>query len=128
MGSVKRDLHEGERRLEAQYIALDNPLGISLLLADYHAIESRKYAGDYDAVIIMTDLETAIERAGLSDMERAALRLVYIEDMTQVDAGASMGVAQYRVSRLLGAVHTKVARIYEAWARRGEGYTVTIGE
>lgn len=127
MGSVKRDMHEGERRLDASY-ALDHAEGIEMLLGDYHELISRKYNGDYDAVVILADLQTAIDRADLTEAERLALKLVYIDDMNQTEAGEAMGVRQQRVSRLLKRAHVKLARVYEYWCRHDEGYTITSKE
>ena len=75
----------------AQRYALDSADGIRKLLGDYHALEARQYQGDYSAVDILADLATAIERAGLTDRQRQALRLVLIDDLTQKAAGERMG-------------------------------------
>jgi hypothetical protein len=47
MGAVKRDMHAAERQHAERY-ALDNADGVRLLLADYHALVQRQYAGDYE--------------------------------------------------------------------------------
>jgi DNA-directed RNA polymerase specialized sigma24 family protein len=124
MGSVKIDTHAKERSLEAKYPALDNSEGVRLLLGDYHALRERQYAGDYDAVVILADLATAIERASLTNRQRQAVELVYFDDLTQVDAANRMGCSKQTVNRLTMVSLTKIARVYEKWARYGEGYAL----
>jgi len=118
------DTNAKERALEQRY-ALDNPDGVKRLLRDYHALVERQYDGDYDAVILLVDLATAIEKAGLTERQREALTLVYFEDLSQVEAGERMGVRQDTVSKLVKSALAKIASVYEAWARMGEGYAIT---
>jgi len=98
---------------------------VKRLLRDYHALVERQYDGDYDAVILLVDLATAIEKAGLTERQREALTLVYFEDLSQVEAGKAMGVRQDTVSKLVKSALAKIASVYEAWARMGEGYAIT---
>lgn len=124
MGVSKYDKQAGDRRYDSAYPALNSPAGLRILLSDYHALKIRQYQGDYDATIILADLTTAIEAAKLTDRQRQALRLVYEEDLTQEDAGKAMGVRQQVLARHLIVAEAKVARIYEYWARHGEGYSL----
>ncbi|MED4892474.1 MULTISPECIES: hypothetical protein [Heyndrickxia] len=102
------------------------------LLRDYHALCERRYAGDYAASDILLDLHTAIERAGLTNRQRLALRLVFVDDLTQTDAGIALGrltgkqSSKQTVNRLIAVATAKIARVFESWARRGEGYVLTI--
>ena len=133
MGSVKRDLHVNERNLEAKYPALDRPENLRILLSDYHALLSRQYLGDYDSVVILADLATAIAMAKLTDRQREALRLVYEEDLTQEEAGKrltgpnGLGVAQKNVSEALERAIENIAEVYWYWSRHGEGYRIGGG-
>lgn len=125
MGSVKRDLHVNERSLEAKYPALDSPANLRILLSDRQALVNRQYMGDYDSVIILTDLSTAIEMAQLTDRQRQALRLVYEEDLTQEEAGKRMGgLAKDAVNHLLDRAITAISEVYYYWAHHGEGYGI----
>ncbi|MEK5109856.1 sigma factor-like helix-turn-helix DNA-binding protein [Cytobacillus sp. FSL K6-0129] len=126
MGSAtnKPDHH---RQYEGRY-ALDNTEGVRRLLADYHALKQRRFAGDNAASDILIDLQTAIERAGLTDRQRQAMHLVYGEDLTQTDAGERMGVSKQTVNRLINVASAKVAQVYESWCRRGEGYVLSERE
>jgi predicted DNA-binding protein (UPF0251 family) len=99
-----------------------------MLLGDYHALLELRYAGDTAASDIVLDLTTAIERAGLTDRQREVLRLVYEADMAQVDVGNLLGVSKQTVNRMVNIATTKIARIYEYWARHGEGYSITTEE
>ena len=125
MGAVKVDLQAGERRLAERY-ALDSPTGVRLLLSEYHALVGRQFQGDYDAVVLLTDLATAIDQAGLTDRQRQALNLVYVEDLTQAKAGEAMGIGQQNVDNYIDNAIDKIAEIYFYWAGHGEGYATTI--
>jgi RNA polymerase sigma factor (sigma-70 family) len=118
---------EQHRKYEQRY-ALDNADGVRMLLSEYHALINRQYQGDYAAVDILCDLATAINRAGLTDRQRQAIELVYVDDMTQEDAAKALGIRQDTVSRHLTIAATKIARVYEYWSRHGEGYTLGFEE
>lgn len=122
MGAVKIDTQAKERSLDQRYPALDNPIGLRILLSDYHALVNRQYMGDYDAVVLLADLATAISMAGLTDRQRQALRLVYEEDLTQEEAGKRMGLDKRGVNNLLDRAIDSIADVYYYWARHGEGY------
>ncbi|AZU61052.1 hypothetical protein CHR53_07180 [Neobacillus mesonae] len=84
--------------------------------------------------MILADLATAIDCAGLTSRQRLALQLVFIDDLTQEDAGIALGrltgkqSSKQTVNRLVKVALSKVARVFEAWARRGEGYSLGINE
>lgn len=92
------------------------------MLRDYNALTQRRYAGDYAASDILIDLQHAIERADLTARQRQALTLVFRQDLSQVDTAQQLGVSKQTVNRLVNVALTKIARVYEAWSRRGEGY------
>jgi DNA-directed RNA polymerase specialized sigma24 family protein len=100
---------------------------VRLLLSDYHALSNRRFTGDYAACDVLIDLHTAIERAELTERQRQALELVYFEGLTQEEAGKRMEVTKKTVNRLIHVAETKIARVYEYWARRGEGYALSYG-
>jgi RNA polymerase sigma factor (sigma-70 family) len=124
MGAVKVDLSQKERALDAKYPALDSPENLRILLSDYHALLNRQYQGDYDAVVLLADLETAISMAKLTERQSEALRLVYEEDLTQEEAGKLMGIAQNSVSEAVDRAVENIAEVYWFWSRHGEGYSV----
>jgi RNA polymerase sigma factor (sigma-70 family) len=124
MGSVKRDLHVNERSLEEKYPALDSPANLRILLSDYHALVNRQYMGDYEAVILLTDLRKAISMAHLTGRQSEALRLVYEEDLTQEEAGKRMGIAQQAVEQHVNNAIEAISEIYYYWSRHGEGYAI----
>lgn len=49
---------------------------------------------------------------------------MYEEDLTQAEAGRRMGIGQQRLDRHVKLAETKIARVYEFWARHSEGYTL----
>lgn len=126
MGVSSYDKSTAHRRLEGEFVALDNAVGVSLLLRQIHALNKRKYDGDYAASDVLIDLDTAVERANLTARESEAIRYVYVNDLTQAEAGLAMGVSRERAKRLCDTAAVKIARIYENWSHRGEGYGVTL--
>jgi DNA-directed RNA polymerase specialized sigma subunit len=127
MGSVKRDLDINERSLEAKYPALDSPQNLRILLSDLQALINRQYMGDYDAVILLTDLRKAIDMAQLTGRQSTALRLVYEEDLTQEEAGKRMGLDKPGVNNLLDRAIEAISEVYYYWSRHGEGYAINDG-
>ncbi|ASB87707.1 sigma factor-like helix-turn-helix DNA-binding protein [Bacillus sonorensis] len=122
IGSVKIDLHRKDREFETTY-ALDNAEGVKMLLSDYPKFVSRKRLGEYEAAEVLLDLHKAIELADLTDRQREAIRLVYFEDLTQVEAGKRMGIGQDAVFKHIDAAADKIADIYYYWAGHNEGYS-----
>ncbi|WP_232517659.1 sigma factor-like helix-turn-helix DNA-binding protein [Bacillus glycinifermentans] len=123
IGSVKIDLHRKGREFEATY-ALDNAEGVKTLLSDYPKFVSRKRLGEYEAAEVLLDLHKAIELADLTDRQREAIRLVYFEDLTQVEAGKRMRVGKDSINHLINRAADSIADIYYYWAGHGEGYTM----
>lgn len=121
IGTVKIDLHRKDREFEAAY-ALDNAEGVKTLLSDYPKFVSRKRLGEYEAAEVLLDLHNAIELADLTERQREAIRLVYFEDLTQVEAGKRMGIAKQNVEAYISNAARKIADIYYYWAGHGEGY------
>ncbi|MCY9220598.1 DUF134 domain-containing protein [Bacillus licheniformis] len=123
IGTVKVDLHRKDREFEAAY-ALDNAEGVKTLLSDYPKFVSRKRLGEYEAAEVLLDLHNAIELADLTERQREAVRLVYFEDLTQVEAGKRMGVGKDSVNHLINRAADSIADIYYYWAGHNEGYTM----
>ncbi|PGB24784.1 hypothetical protein COM06_20005 [Bacillus toyonensis] len=125
MGSVKRDLTVNERMLEHTY-ALDNPKSVDLFLRHLPYMDERRYNGDYDASIVLLDLETAVANADLTDRQRQVLRLVYFEDMKQRDVAISLGITAPTVNLYKRLLAQKIAAVFERWAWKDEGYKLTV--
>ncbi|MFZ4454313.1 hypothetical protein [Salibacterium aidingense] len=123
IGAPKIDMNEKERALEARY-ALDSPAGVRKILRDYHALLERQYKGDYDAVVILNDLQRAVDQAQLTRRQRQAVYYVYVRDLTQSDAGKAIGVAQHSLAGLLARAEAEIAAVFEAWAWQDEGYAI----
>jgi DNA-directed RNA polymerase specialized sigma24 family protein len=95
---------------------------LRILLSDYHALLNRQYQGDYDAVVLLTDLYKAIEMAQLTGRQSEALRLVYEEDLTQEEAGRAMGVNRIVVLEHVEKAIEAISEVYYFWSHHGEGY------
>ncbi|OUA56832.1 sigma factor-like helix-turn-helix DNA-binding protein [Bacillus thuringiensis] len=126
MGVSKYDNEAAHRRIEQNY-ALDNPKSIDLLLRHLPYMQERRFNGDYAAADILIDLETAISNADLTDRQRQVLRLVYFEDMKQRDVAISLGITAPTVSLYKQLLAQKIAAVFEFWARKNEGYSLTVG-
>lgn len=90
-------------------------INVRSLLEQYHALYERQFKGDYDAVVALVDLETAISRASLTERQSEALRLVYGEDLTQASAGERMGITRQAVALYLDDSLAKIQQIYDKW-------------
>lgn len=121
--AINIDKTAKERALDAKYSGLDSPDQVKRLLRDYNALKARQYAGDYDAVILLADLETAIKRAGLTDRQRQAIELVLMGDLKQKDAAKRLAISRQAVALYVDYAAKKIAEIYEEWAKAGEGYS-----
>lgn len=121
--AINIDKTAKERALDAKYSGLDSPDQVKRLLRDYNALKTRQYDGDYDAVILLVDLETAIKRAGLTDRQRQAIELVLMGDLKQKDAAKRLAISRQAVALYVDYAAKKIAEIYEEWAKAGEGYS-----
>lgn len=87
------------------------------ILRNLHALNERRYVGDTNASDTLVDFADAVKRANLTARQAEALRLVYVEDLTQKVAGERMGVSREAVSLMTKAATEKVDVIIEyiAW-------------
>lgn len=124
MGAVKADLHAKERRLAETY-ALDTPDGVKKLFADTHALRSLVEGGDFDAVGLLLDMAKAMELAKLTKRQREVLYWRYEKDLSQEMVGGLLKSSHQNIDKVEMAAFRDIAAVYEAWARRGEGYSVS---
>ncbi|MCR6110064.1 RNA polymerase subunit sigma [Bacillus sp. A301a_S52] len=110
------------RRYSTQYHSLGTLLGVRRLLRDYHILKERRYAGDYVACDVLTDLATAISLAHLTIRQFQTLKLIYFNDLTQKSAAEQLDLRQDTISRHEKAAIQKVASVYHYWTEIGEGY------
>lgn len=94
------------------------------LLRNYHALVERAYKGDYDAIIALVDLETAIRCASLTERQAEAIRLYYIEGYfediyeagdTQTQTARLMGVGQSSLSITLARAERRINSVLNSW-------------
>lgn len=124
MGAVKADLHAKERRLAETY-ALDTPDGVKKLFADTHALRSLVEGGDFDAVGLLLDMAKAMELAKLTKRQREVLYWRYEKDLSQEMVGEMLLVKHTSIIDVEKTAFRDIAAVYESWARRGEGYSVS---
>lgn len=87
------------------------------ILRNLHALNERRYVGDTNASDTLVDFALAVKRANLTARQTEALRLVYVDDLTQKVAGERMGITQPNVVAYAVAAIEKIDAVYEyiAW-------------
>lgn len=111
MGSVKIDLSTKEKRWNDNY-PLDKPYGVYALFSNIHYIrEMRFLKGDFDACILLIDLDIAIAEADLTKRQREVLYWVFEKDLTQQEVAAKLGISQQAVSDHINSAIRKIAFI-----------------
>lgn len=117
MGAGKRDIHENERRLYNEYDGLDTITGVKKLLRDWPKLRANAIDnGDYDALVLLLDLEAAMQAARLTDKQTEVLRLVYAEDLTQAKAAELLAIEQNTISDHITVTAKNIAKVYGEWA------------
>lgn len=86
------------------------------ILRNYHALQQRRYVGDMDACDTLVDFDRAVKRARLTARQSEAIRLVYVEDLTQKVAGERMGVDRITLKEHADTAVEAIESIYETWA------------
>lgn len=87
------------------------------ILRNLHALNERRYVGDTNASDTLVDFADAVKRAGLTVRQAEALRLVYVEDLTQKVAGERMGIERQAVKIYADTATEKIDEVMEyiAW-------------
>ncbi|MBD2867746.1 sigma-70 family RNA polymerase sigma factor [Paenibacillus arenilitoris] len=114
------DVNKREREYEALY-ALNNPYGVRQLFENVHRIIENAYGnGDIDALILYLDFAQALKKGHLTQKQKEALRLFYVESMTQQQTAEMLGIAQQKVSDRVDRAIERVAKAsgYDKEAQR----------
>lgn len=113
MGAVSVDINASERKLEVMF-PMHTAEGVSTFLEQKPYLESLLYyAGDFDALIMLIDFETALENANLTETERIVIDHVFIQDMKRVDVAKMMDVTKQTIQKQLERGLKKIAKYYE---------------
>lgn len=113
MGAVSIDLEAKERRLETQF-PMHTRDGIETFLEQINHMKELMFVhGDYDALIMIVDFESATDRCRLSMMEKRVLHLVYIEDLKRVDVAKQFNVTKQTVQKWVERAIGKLANYYK---------------
>lgn len=86
---------------------------VRFLLGAIPYFRERQYSGNYYDNDDLNDIEDAIERAGLTDVQRQVIQLTFIEDLTQRDAGKILGLSQRMVNYYESRAIIKITEAYE---------------
>lgn len=113
MGAVAIDINATSRKLEVLY-PMNTREGIETFLEQLPYIQEAMYlTGDFDALIMIVDFEKAMVESGLSDKEKQALELVFIEDIKSVDVAKMLGVTKQTVRKWVERGSDKLANYYK---------------
>lgn len=113
MGAVGIDLSLKEKQLEALF-PMHTRDGVETFLKHYnHIKELIYYSGDYDALIMLVDFETAFHASNLTSIEAEVLHLVFVQDLKRVDVAKEIGVAKQTVQNWVNRALDKIAKYYE---------------
>lgn len=87
------------------------------ILRNLHALNERRYVGDTNASDTLVDFADAVKRASLTARQSEALRLVYVEDLTQKVAGERMGIERSALTEHLRLAIESIDELIEyiAW-------------
>jgi hypothetical protein len=112
LGAVAIDVNAGERKLEVLY-PMHTKEGIETFLEQLPYIQETMYLmGDYDALIMIVDFQTALAASKLSAREQEIIHLVFIEDHKRVDVAKRYGVTKQTVQKQLERAIAKLANYY----------------
>lgn len=82
-------------------------------LTNYVIIAERRYSNaDYGACDILMDLEKAISKADLTNIQWEVLRLLYTKYFNQVEVAEHLNISKQMVSRHNSSSIKKIARYY----------------
>jgi len=126
MGVSMYDAQSKERRFDSMY-TLDTGEGVSAFLEDVYLIEKEAENGDYTAIDILADLQTAMHLAELTDREIALIDLYYTQGYTYAEIGGLLDAHRTTIARQIKESCEKIAEVYLYWALHGEGYNYTGG-
>ncbi|SCV23825.1 Uncharacterized protein BCRIVMBC845_06422 [Bacillus cereus] len=115
MGVSNFDKQAATKRLETRYM-LHNAKGAEKLLENQHRIYSTALErGDMAAIDLLTDLESAIDAAGLTDIQKRIIELRFNQDLAMKDAAKIMGVDISTASRNRKGALKKIAEVFKNW-------------
>ena len=112
MGSVSIDINANERKLETMF-PMHTRDGVEVFLENINHITQLTYfAGDIDALIMLIDFDSALEKAGLTLRELSIIEMVFMQDMKRVDVAKSLGVTKQTVQTWIIRSTDKLANYY----------------
>jgi DNA-directed RNA polymerase specialized sigma subunit len=122
VGAVGVDIHKNAREIDCKY-ALDTTTGVEILLADVPYLKERRYIeGDFDAAVILADLEKAFEiaakgniREALTAKQRRMLELYHIEGYNLREIGEMYGVSHQRIDWILSVAIERLTKVFRDW-------------
>ena len=85
------------------------------VFTNIHELNTRRFLGDIAAIDSLLDLEAAIHQAKLTNQQKTALKLVFIEGHTHESAAALLGAERSSITKSVTRALAKIEDIYEYW-------------
>ncbi|WP_163539012.1 hypothetical protein [Gracilibacillus sp. YIM 98692] len=93
--------------------------GVKKLLKDWDVFMEMPYSrGDYDAVVMLVDLDTAIERAGLTDKQVQAITY-YRQGYKLREIGMFMDCSGTNARNFIERACSSIAGVFKTWDING---------
>lgn len=114
MGAVAIDIDKKARTIEEKY-TLYEAKGIKKVIKEFYNIRERSLTkGDYDAVVLLSDLETAINVANLGPRQLDVVQYNKL-GYKQQEIADIMGVDRKTVTATFNQAAKKIANVYKEW-------------
>lgn len=91
---------------------------VRVLLAMVPYMQERRYRGNYDDIDELSDILDAYERADLTERQREVINLVFIEDLTHIEASRRLGISRKVVTVHADKAVKIITEEYEREQRR----------
>jgi RNA polymerase sigma factor (sigma-70 family) len=88
---------------------------VEALLEYYYELDAKRGSGIYHLSDELLDLDTAIQKAVLTDKQREIIRLYYGTHAEQSEISSVLGISQPMVHKHAKSAIRKIANIYEQW-------------
>ena len=83
---------------------------VQKILERISLFDGAKESGNYDAVVILTDVFQAVKKCRLTDQQKRVFKLRFLLEYTQEEVARVLNIAQQSVDDHIGAIVNKVTK------------------
>lgn len=83
-------------------------------------LDTRRYAGDIAASDTLVDFAAACKKANLTELQKEAIALIYVEGHTQQSAADLLGVERSTLAKRANSGTAALEEIYTYWRYQDE--------